>query len=1106
MKKFLVLIVLILTITLFGQEPSTPEGDPFQYNHFEKFYPKAPGASSFEKFVNIPQGNYTGIHGYSVPIYSIGIKDSGFPISINYHGMGVNVNERSGNVGMGWSLSVGGINLSQEIRGYDDGDPQTLRIDLEKGTDFLSGNVDPEFGDPEQYANARKVSGIYTSTLTGNESAADRFEFSPDHFSYSLLNNSGKFIIDGAGNFQTIPKDDVEISGNINNLVIKDNQGIQYTFSRYEHSESITGPGPRPKSYSYKLESVYFPQTKKTMSFTYVGTEDYEYISNYETWVNVVLDVTAGGNATVINPQPSFTTHTTVTEELLVKTITYEDTFVDFTYSANIEGGKKLDRIEVYFKPLTGSMQKIKDFALNNRNLSGRLRLDSITDQIANTSYTFDYEDTKAIPAQFSAYTDWWGSYTKPKENNYTHIPSFIYYEYAGGPRKFFDGANKEPDLEYAVTGALKRIHFPTGGYQEFHYELDDYKFHDSEIEYEAQWFNFESDWVETNPNQQLTLPIGDPDFREGLDYRLTFYWGATHESCNPGNEIPIGRFFKFQLYRDNDIPVGTNQVIEAGTVYQIDESDIIPGSTYYLKITANGSYNTQCPDPDPNGSVIITPQINYIHESEPIYKKNKNAGHLRVGAITLHDSDGTLKIKRRFEYKSFADPSFSSGVYLGIPLHRKPVVRKPIAGGLGSCPYSGGYTITTEKISNNPSLNLNSSYGKSVFYENVTEIYEDLITPANSYRKELVFQLPNQEGYPEDKDPYVYWPHNEYTGGQLLEERMYDNTFNPNISDNTPSLVKRIINDPAVLDFHFNYESSFYDLAIPNAIGFGVAASFERKKGSHFPMYHHYFIDTNVYYITSAWVKRLKTVEEDYKNGVLWMTNTTEYQYSPTYSHLNPVSVTTTNSLGQVVKTEYDYNHLFKKTEPTTIRKYENGVEQSVQETKFYSPAGFPQYVFAKRAASTLDNVPPSEDLKVTYNSYDAKGNPTQYTLENGTPVSIIWGYNGQYPIAKIEGLPYTSIPAGHITDVVNASNADLDASTENTLRTELQQLREDGALANLMVTTYTYNPLIGVTSITSPGGQVEYYIYDTAGRLQKVVDHEQKEIRKMDYNYQQP
>ena len=56
---------------------------------------------------------------------------------------------------------------------------------------------------------------------------------------------------------------------------------------------------------------------------------------------------------------------------------------------------------------------------------------------------------------------------------------------------------------------------------------------------------------------------------------------------------------------------------------------------------------------------------------------------------------------------------------------------------------------------------------------------------------------------------------------------------------------------------------------------------------------------------------------------------------------------------------------------------------------------------------------------------------------------------------------------------------------------------------LSNSMITTYTYDPLIGVTSITDPRGNVVYYDYDDFHRLQFVKDRDGNVVSKTEYNY---
>lgn len=233
-------------------------------------------------------------------------------------------------------------------------------------------------------------------------------------------------------------------------------------------------------------------------------------------------------------------------------------------------------------------------------------------------------------------------------------------------------------------------------------------------------------------------------------------------------------------------------------------------------------------------------------------------------------------------------------------------------------------------------------------------------------------------------------------------------------------------------------------------------------------------------------------------------MVNKTEYQQAG----VNPLLVssqTTTNSLGETLKTEYEYpqdgthwqtdimNQMVQKnmiSTPVITKTSNNGTPVSEQMTEYQvvnTNHILPHHVYAKKGSNTLEK-------KITYNSYDAQGNLTQYTMENGTPVSIIWGYNGQYPIAKVEGKTYTEITTlaqSLITD--SNSTYGLEPAFFDNLRN----------LTGAVVTCYIYKPLVGVTTIIQPNGQKETYEYDGSGRLMHVKDHNGNILKKMDYHY---
>lgn len=63
----------------------------------------------------------------------------------------------------------------------------------------------------------------------------------------------------------------------------------------------------------------------------------------------------------------------------------------------------------------------------------------------------------------------------------------------------------------------------------------------------------------------------------------------------------------------------------------------------------------------------------------------------------------------------------------------------------------------------------------------------------------------------------------------------------------------------------------------------------------------------------------------------------------------------------------------------------------------------------------------------------------------------------------------------------------------------TKLNALRT--ALPQAEVSVYTYNPLIGVTSVTDPSGRKVSYEYDNAGRLQRMTDEDGNPLQKYEY-----
>jgi YD repeat-containing protein len=140
------------------------------------------------------------------------------------------------------------------------------------------------------------------------------------------------------------------------------------------------------------------------------------------------------------------------------------------------------------------------------------------------------------------------------------------------------------------------------------------------------------------------------------------------------------------------------------------------------------------------------------------------------------------------------------------------------------------------------------------------------------------------------------------------------------------------------------------------------------------------------------------------------------------------------------------------------------------------------------------------SDSADWNISAYDSLGNIAEQYRTGDVHTVWLWGYYYTYPVAKIVGSDFS-------TCMSFVSNAVLQhPSSDAALRTEINKIRTGLASNGTQVTTYTYSPLVGMTSQVDPAGRIIYYEYDSHGRLTTIRDQNNNILKKYSYTLNNP
>jgi len=1095
MRKLLQILLLagFIGITAQTQNLNAPDGETS--SSLPNIIPPSPTAYSLGNYGNVPVGLFIGAPNISVPLFTYKTNNITLPLSLFYGSNGIKVDEVSSNVGLGWNLNFGGV-ITRMVRDLPDDRSQMLNIP----SNAFQPNNNPAYWN-----------FIYTM---GNLSPG--IDSQRDLYSFNFNGYSGKFFYDRNNQVHLVDQQPIQIEKG-NGFTITLPTGEKYYFTAEEGTTYHT-PGVHPTASSSgttawyltkivhpKGDEIYFTYEDTSMFYTTSKSQNFTLSLPYETCeANTYV-----GSGTQLGDEIETTTKF---DGKRIKTISSNNSIngsIQFIYSTDsnnidTDGNYKIQNI-IQTDINANAVENISFNYLNTPNK--RNFLTNIAFKDPNKSYNFEYENPNSFPERLSYSRDYWGYYNG-KANN-TLVPKIYDYNL----ENYNYGANQEPDPNFAKIGLLKKITYPTKGYTELEYEGNTY-------------WGEKTDYppITTQPMSVLNTGIQPVTYTlnftsqanqrvEITGHSFTTETGTGDPTRFPRTDVEGASFYVWSDYQGY-IQEGPNYSFVANGEFPTIYFDAVAGQDYTLIFTANRATR-------------FVGEIKYYATAPHTYNDNLDTGGIRIKSTKDYKIPSAIPKYTRYYYGPKDDINHSSGDKGKKPYFTSQYKSSEVCFPDGFlCKTSTRYYII-ESSSSLLSL-FDTDKGTSCLYKYVTISNGGDQFEKGGEAKEFTINRDAISAFLWGENNIQNTPYTNYgwnNGSEIISQTLSKNSNgsldvvqkkeNNYVTNNAYTFeLKNFAHRRNDLEECATgptaYYCTQYDITNPDHVCYG------KSVGTKIDIPYIKNLDVTEYRNISYWhyLKSQKTT--DYMNGLPLLT-TTEYFYNnPSHYQLTKQKTTFPDQSYQT--TDYSYAH--EKGKTLMIQKNMVGIpletvtkkgSKIISKTYTDYPDTLPDTqtgnLLLPKSVSSLDLVTGNLSTEVTYNLYDSKGNPQQYTSKTGVSTAIIWGYNQTQPIAKIEGATYAQV-SSLASAIINASNDDANDAVsgnpkEGDMLIALDAFRNNSTLAGFQITTYTYDPLIGVRSITPPSGVREVYIYDTANRLKEVKDVNGNILKSYEYHY---
>lgn len=977
--------ILFISLLLWGSTISAQNSDP----KLPTVLPPSPEAAAITKNAELNAGSYNGAVTTSIPLGQIKLKETTLPISLEYSSTGTKVDEIPSRAGMNWSLSAGGV-ITRIVNGKPD--------DL--STRYL----------PTEPLGTSYNSIAYYNNLT-NESYP--YDAEPDEFRVAAPGLSCKFVLDINNNPIIIPYSNIKIeiktlvaNGPYNEIIVTNTEGVKYYFGGAGAVEVTTNHSIGGKLNGLtQINTGFFLKkiqqlNRDSISFFYsvlpiqlrTGVTNTVVVSK-----GLVFGAPCGPDK---NSAPMTCPIGNTNYSASVSDVRYNSLLLDSIKSSNngrvlftyenrndVSSDKRISGVNIYeginikkyvllyedpttnYYPNSGAGTINKRFFLKELQMWGD-KNSVVTDTL---KHKFSYNNITALPDRLSYAQDHYG-YFNGKTNTNLLPAGYGSSDYSG-----YAAADRESDGNYAKIGMLNKVTYPTGGNDSIIYQSNGYyTVVGTPLSYTANVAVYGDG---EGPAGVLTFLSDTMPVKR--NHTAMIYMTASQSSSCTSCLPPSQGVDRIVDVRIKNITDNTFHRRILYTYSSVSESyTFLANKVYQIEMRVLGDYSSGVVEVNYDSSATVTYSYTNVWHEMP---------GISVAELRSFDPVAKRYRKRCFKYTSLDNLSGTSA----LPLY-------------GIKYNSTAYNVTTncfllgEYFVCGSDVLTSNSNAYQYFYDNNVCAFTSVIESDDpAFKNGLI-----EHNYAAESFDYT----TTILGDEIAQMPVNTNSWyhakelSTKYYDSTLFLQKAVYN-------YYHVDTS----GQKSRTGIIVRRKYDWILPPPGPVYQSDInpYDVGVYTYESRWIRQdsVVTIEFD-KNGNTFTTKVS-YNYGLPVN-TQPINVLSTNSKGEVIKSEMKYPTDYTGQAPY-LQMINNNLISPVVETKSYVSTNLIKTVktnFGDYSVSPAINILPQtvevkiksepSEIKLRFHKYDSKGNSVEISKENDIKLTYIWDYSNEYPIAE--------------------------------------------------------------------------------------------------------